>query len=777
VMPFVHLKPGQWDLKCSSVNVIDDFMGDGWQYSVQLQVFAHTDEDWSDEWPVPSDGDTASTSLVEVEDAPVNADLPLVQAQAQLKEHQQNTTQLQGVIAESGEPASGDSSAESDAAYRIYLQQQAFLAQPNQPMTITGQVQALLSLSPAESASQLWLRLQNPETAQVIMEAHRPLSLARLPADFKVKIQLPSNVKTRVVLGEVSLRTPETALDGPARVLSSTAFTITAGIAQLLDDLANQEVGAFEEEVSVYSAAGESSKNSSSVSAEVAAVAVPSLNPTHKPVAPAVGVVLPPQLDRPLSEDSSYGIAAKTAEQPELPTFQNGNAVAESNGLNSNGSQAAIDSRMNEGNGTGPLIVSDGPGDLEPMPEPMANSQGTVSSQMGSQVSSRAPMVSQPAQFMGTSIEDDDLETDQIAALLEDIDSDLGADASDVSTLEPPGVEGILPLPKPKTPDEHPAPIPPATTPSGKPNNQFHRKNTRHQEANLAFKSLKLKDHFWNRLSNLTHESHKEASELAANMKAAGVSPQQSVSNPLTPLTPQDLQENSEVVIYDDPAPAPQRPAERLRNQTRRLPSNSAQPATPQGSTNQGLSAQGVPPQNSTSDIPVPPVPTQSAVPQSVASQSLPSQPFPTQSARSLSNSSLSSNSLPSSPAIPPEDLPEMALPVITVPIGDLVAGSTITVIVRTRPSPYKPFIKLWMVDRQSRTLVGEPQLLTNLRPDALGDLETSAEMRVPMGCLDVQIAAIAVDMATQQESNKAIVNRHVIPANQPSTSPRGFNF
>ena len=118
-----------------------------------------------------------------------------------------------------------------------------------------------------------------------------------------------------------------------------------------------------------------------------------------------------------------------------------------------------------------------------------------------------------------------------------------------------------------------------------------------------------------------------------------------------------------------------------------------------------------------------------------------------------------------------------MALPVISVPVGDLVAGERVTITVRTRPSVDKPFIKLWMIDRQSRTLVGEPKLLTNLRTDALGDLETTADLQVPMGCLDVQIAAIAVDMATQQESNKAVVNRHVIPANQRSASARGFNF
>lgn len=78
------------------------------------------------------------------------------------------------------------------------------------------------------------------------------------------------------------------------------------------------------------------------------------------------------------------------------------------------------------------------------------------------------------------------------------------------------------------------------------------------------------------------------------------------------------------------------------------------------------------------------------------------------------------------------------------------------------------------MVDRQSRSLVGEPQTLTNLSPDALGDLQSAAELRVPMDCLDVQIAAIAVDMATRQESGKAVVNRHVVPASQsPSSSFR----
>ena len=197
VVPYIHLKPGQWDLSCSSVNLMNDLSGEAWQYQVQLQVFAPTDEDWSSEWPVPTDSPGAHSRLIEAESTadvpPPIQDTPLVQAQAKLQDN----------LRRQGQSPPEEDTAALDSIYQISLRQQAFLARRNQSMTIMGQVQALSDALPSQGASQLWLRLQNPETAKVIMEAHRPLSLERLPADFKVKIQLPTNVKTRVVLGEV----------------------------------------------------------------------------------------------------------------------------------------------------------------------------------------------------------------------------------------------------------------------------------------------------------------------------------------------------------------------------------------------------------------------------------------------------------------------------------------------------------------------------------------------------------------------------------------------
>ncbi|MEL7331834.1 MAG: hypothetical protein AAFN12_06270 [Cyanobacteria bacterium J06560_2] len=769
VMPFVYLQPGQWELTCRSPKALEGDASlpapstDSWEYTVQLEVFAPTDEDWSSEWPVPEDTETAHSTLIE--DASASAasplpsssgDTPLVQAQAMLQDNLQRQGQsLHDTI---------DTSL-LDSVYRVSLRQQAFLARRNQAMTITGQVQALSDGLPMQGASQLWLRLQNPETASVIMEAHRPLSLERLPADFKVKIQLPANVKTRVVLGEVSLRTAAIDDDEPAKILSATAFTITAGIAQLIDEVANRDPGTFAEEIAALS--GNAETLSAAEPGFEPDLISPILDPTRQSVAPAVGVVLPPKLDRNAAVATANSVDAYAGQSAELPTFPQAQDVYQ------------------------PLLVSDGPsasdglndGPSDPTSPLDSSPQDLADQPLGEPFAPRPSLVSQPAQFMGTSIEDDDLETSQIAALLEDIDGDLASQPADMAALEPPGIEGALPMTSPVLPvrpsedanagsDAADATAAETAAESETPSNDFRtqaeirreQQSKRQTEASMAFKSLKLKDHFWNRLSNLTHEGREEATQLAKNMEAAGVSPTAGMDRPPFGSDWDDAPAaNSEVVIYDQPPAADSvQPSANTAPPADETYRPASLPAPSERSP-----AQGRPP--------LPDAPRTGAASAGVpfSNKSFSNKSFSTES---FSTESFSTGSFSSS-SLPPEDFPEMELPVISVPRGDFVAGDTVTVTVRTRPSVYKPFIKLWMVDRQSRSLVGDPKLLTSLTPDALGYLEASADLRVPMGCLDVQIAAIAVDMATQQESNKAVVNRHVVPAGGPPTSNRNFNL
>lgn len=643
VMPYCYLEPGEWQLDCSRLNGLDDPAAGGWRYSLQLRVSART-EDLSGSHrsdmivPVPIE-DVADPSKL-------NGDLPLIQAQAEIWRQRQVANEP----ARSGpwrQPA-------DESAYRVSLSQRAYLAQHSQPTTIIGKVNGLSKAldEAVPEKSELWIRLQNPQTAQVIMEAHRPLSLARLPADFKVQIQLPADGDAQVIVGEVSLRTAA-APDTPSQILSDQVFTITAGIDYLLAAIAYQDTSDFAEDSPLPETPAPLAETPNGFKPTVPLL----LDPTRKDAAPAVGV-LPPQLTR---QEKAYSLAAS---QPELPAFRKpSNTVP----LPSDSSDA------------GPLIVT------------------------------------QPAQFIGTSILDDDLEADEITAVLNSfgldsigldsagLDSteleDEGSASLEAEAVEPPGISEDAPESFPASPASSLAEPSPADR---QPPQPAHK-------ADVDFQSLQLKSHFWQRLSMLTHESHREATKMAEGIKAAGVSREASFPLPAETALPLD----DEVVIFDEP------------------------PAT-------------------TSQLPAYQPPTHPATAYPATAEPLAdSQPYPL----ARQPQSLMADEAPL----------EMPPPVISLPAGDLVAGELIAITVRTGPSSYRPFIKLWMIDRQSRSLVMEPQRLTNLLPDALGDLRAMVKLQVPLDCLDVQIGAIAIDMATQQESSKAVVNRRVVPADQSS--------
>ncbi len=789
VIPYMQLEPGQWDLTCSGQNITAGM--DDWQYTVQLQVFGAAEENGAAELsPLADSVSDASNSGNQSESSVLaNPDLPLVQAQKHSRARLQNSLRslLPGASDTEG-LNTGERGKARGTAYGIALERQVFLAHSDRPMVIVGQVQALADLAAvgAREGSQLWLRLQNPETNQAIMEAHRPINLDRLPADFKVKIQLPAQVTTQIVWGEVSLRSAShsdnsESLDAetPNAVLSFAAFAITTGISRLLDDVANGEdangFSEFEADSSAFATASLTT----------------SLNGTARSVSPAVGVFSPPQLDQTVEVASSHS-------QISLPSFPSAN----------------------------PLIVSDPPSarshqETTPLHQEAARSHLEESPAVNkSSAVNLPPMVAKPAQFMGTSIEDDDLETAQIAALLEDIDDDLGPTVPVSDSFSSPR-DRLFSSAEPK-PSAQPDNAEPDSTEL---NNPYHKQKQKQAIAKAAFRSLKLKDHFMQRLSSLTHDEVNQANKFSEDLQAAGV-----ISEGPQAFTQADALANSEVVIFDEPSPVDEAvlaepPSPQPPSPQPSLPSPPVQRALPVTSipaTSIPVPAEVVPVEPvasiSTPVEPAPvPMPAEPVPAEPVSygqSNGLLSQPLskpaidlPSTSseadrnrqlrlarlrqrqakARAAHSSQQPESSLPAAAPVSPtpaavptgalalhrgseqriEEFPEMVLPIISVPMGDLVAGDLVTITVRTRPSVFKPFIKLWMIDRQSRTVVGEPKLLSDLRPDALGDLQTSTELLVPMGCLDVQIAAIAIDIATQQESNKAIVNRHVIPPMQ----------
>jgi hypothetical protein len=106
--------------------------------------------------------------------------------------------------------------------------------------------------------------------------------------------------------------------------------------------------------------------------------------------------------------------------------------------------------------------------------------------------------------------------------------------------------------------------------------------------------------------------------------------------------------------------------------------------------------------------------------------------------------------------------------PSLYVPDRELISGQSI--IVRAELATVAPqvAIKLWVEDCQTRWLLDGPHWFSGLLPSPFGGLEVTAHLNVPFGCIEIRIEAIAIDLASKQESHKVSIVRSVVPPNLP---------
>ena len=110
-------------------------------------------------------------------------------------------------------------------------------------------------------------------------------------------------------------------------------------------------------------------------------------------------------------------------------------------------------------------------------------------------------------------------------------------------------------------------------------------------------------------------------------------------------------------------------------------------------------------------------------------------------------------------------------VPEIDIASPELTAKETILLTLRVPFHPNRLYLKVWITDPQTRSLTDEPRQITHLVPNGHGQLEGSIQLTVPMGCLEVWLEAISVDMVTQQESYKASISCSVNPLGAESPS------
>lgn len=121
---------------------------------------------------------------------------------------------------------------------------------------------------------------------------------------------------------------------------------------------------------------------------------------------------------------------------------------------------------------------------------------------------------------------------------------------------------------------------------------------------------------------------------------------------------------------------------------------------------------------------------------------------------------------------LPPDE--PVPTPVVEVLAREVVAGRRVKVRVQLPDLLPRIYVKLWISDRQTQTIVDHPRWVTDFALNGFDKLEATVEMEVPYGCLEVRFEAIAREMPTNRESHKASIDRLVVPPPPPSLPLEG---
>ena len=110
--------------------------------------------------------------------------------------------------------------------------------------------------------------------------------------------------------------------------------------------------------------------------------------------------------------------------------------------------------------------------------------------------------------------------------------------------------------------------------------------------------------------------------------------------------------------------------------------------------------------------------------------------------------------------------------------VDEVVAGQLLMVKVKLPMIQPKLYVKLWINDRQTRTLLDGPRYLVDFVPDAQYLwIEATTTFTVPLGSLEIQIEAIAIETSTKREGYKISSALAVMPPNLPGLGMDDFNF
>ncbi|MBD2387448.1 hypothetical protein [Cylindrospermum sp. FACHB-282] len=774
VIPFTFLKPGIWELQCSG-DLMSDMLGKSWQYRVLVQVLPQELDgqlgkldggDQSENWLPSLFGSQESfesnllhhsDSISEAEeDEFIIIDQPVSPVWLKGETAEQILQNLIDLALPTTQALGSDERVEDFTAtpppsvLNLTLNRETYIAHWGQALTINGRVELPERRKLAGETSspeslwdlQLIIELRSPQESKILTQVKQPLLNQVLPFTFSSLIDIPADDQSKLILADISLYGAFTDVD-QVILLASHSFTITADVTELLaikDAAKSTTAYLLDKNTQTLPVASTELEPSVSIDLELFnLVKTPKLL-QFQPLNPSPNKPLPPLINpRVLASTLNKSADGCWPQLPKLP-------VNSTNGIASTGAQSMASTALVAESQTQDVPV-DKPRAIatinldqlviKPRRVSMFNTTFPYLRRLPVLPANREEVNSNPPensqQF--AAIADEDANTPELVAgdeplqdqSIAEVVAPLSAEFIDESVnknLPPPSVE-LIPAEEPPSP--------------------------------LLRKWMQSQGYFLPEPVHVEYQDDEPTQETTPTIEAdlplnldAEIEIRQEAGVEDELLAPSELQTieadlplnlDAEMGIQqeagvEDESPAPLE-----------LPDQVSQLLPP--SSVKRFSAWLA------QEIVVDDTYTEQE--DEVTNSHLPEQPEQQQ---------LSNLSLPLS--MTGGIIESLPIPQLYIPEGELIAGTAVRVRVELPEVSSQVVVKLWIEDYQTRGLLDGPFMLTNLLPNSLGGLEVMTQINIPFGCLEIRLEAIALDMATQQESHKVTIVRTVIPPDLP---------
>jgi len=249
IIPYTRLKPGLWELSCLPDPKATPLKP--WQYGVQLEVLPAESETSEPLPPIdlepPASAadsenvvpiDRAAPQIASPVDRPAPTQIPAADSAPQ------QTKIYQFPIPQTPEPKPG-------VQLELLLDRETFVTQLGRPLIISGKIDIpqnpqhpqqsrktatlipdseALELKQLIGSAQLQIYLRDPQTSKILAEIQQPMPEQVPPCIFACVTYIPTECKSRLILGEA-------ILSSGGVTLATKLFTITARLEHLLEEI------------------------------------------------------------------------------------------------------------------------------------------------------------------------------------------------------------------------------------------------------------------------------------------------------------------------------------------------------------------------------------------------------------------------------------------------------------------------------------------------------------------------------------------------------------